>query len=336
MNLKFKTSSILILGVAQLLLLSTCGGRSIEGPDVPAPSIVTDPEELLPLQTPPDDGLLVVATTNIVADIVANVGGEWVQLETLIPAGSDPHAYEPGPGDISAIAGADVIFINGFGLEEPLMDLLANAGGPVISLSDGIKGRNFTVEELGEVPGDDEVRAGALDPHVWFDPGLMEHWVERIRETFGGLDPEHARTYTGNSVNYLEQLRDLDRWIEEKVAAIPEDRRLLVTDHLVFGYFADSYGFEMVGAIIPAASTLAEPSARELAQLEDQISAMGIKAVFIGTAANPTLAETIAADTGVQLVELYTGSLGPPGSPAGDYLGFMRYNVIAIVDSLKD
>lgn len=318
------------------LCLSCCSDPTNQASTPTSPLVFTDPQSLHPLPTPPEGPLSVLATTTIVADVVASVGGELIELQTLIPAGVDPHAYEPAPADLTAIANADVIFVNGFGLEESLMDLLVNAKCPIISLSVGIEGRVFGQEELGDLSEGDEIRVGQIDPHVWFDPASVENWVGRIRETFGRLDPEHARTITGNSGTYLERLKELDHWIEERVAVLPEGRRLLVTDHLVFGYFAERYGFEMVGAIVPAASTLAEPSARELARLEDQILSLGIKAIFIGAPTNPNLAQSIATDTGVRLIQVYTGSLGSPGSAADDYVSFMRYNVNAIVNGLKD
>jgi manganese/iron transport system substrate-binding protein len=336
MNKFQQIGSIILCGTVISSFAIGCQRSPNQPAGAPTPSILTDPETLQPLPTPPSDGLFVIATTNIVGDVIANIGGEWIDLQVLIPAGSDPHAYEPAPGDLSAIAEADVVFINGFGLEESMMDLLANATGPIISLSEGLEGRNFSAEELGRISAEDEIQVGQLDPHVWFDPQSIEYWVVRIRETFGRLDPEHARSYTGNSVNYLDLLRELDGWIEGTIADLPKDKRLLVTDHLVFGYFADKYGFEMVGAIVPAPSTLAEPSARDLAKLEDQIIALGVKAVFIGSATNPSLARSITADTGAQMIQMYTGSLGPPGTSADNYVGFMRYNVTAIVDSLKD
>ncbi|MEM5775715.1 MAG: zinc ABC transporter substrate-binding protein, partial [Anaerolineaceae bacterium] len=160
-------------------------------------------------------------------------------------------------------------------------------------------------------------------------------WVDNIQQALSEADPDHAAVYQANADAYRAQLRDLDAWIREQVAAIPEENRRLVTDHMEQGYFADEYGFTLVGALIPGYSTLSEPSAKDMAEIEDAIRALGVKAVFVGNTINPTLAERVAADTGIQLVYIYSGSLSPAGGEASTYLDYMRYNVNAIVGALK-
>jgi ABC-type Zn uptake system ZnuABC Zn-binding protein ZnuA len=149
------------------------------------------------------------------------------------------------------------------------------------------------------------------------------------------LDPEHRSAYQDNARRYREELSKLDGWIRDVTGSIPADQRVLVLDHLVLGYFADRYGFEMSGAIVPAFSSAAEPSARELAALSEVIITEGVPAIFVGADSNAALSVQIAGDLGIEVVQLYTGSLGPVGGPAGTYLGLMQYNVLAIQQALS-
>jgi len=282
-----------------------------------------------PAQTPATGGKLkVTATTTIVGDVVRNIGGEWIELTVLLPAGADPHNFEPAPRDIAAVSEAQVVFTNGAGLEEFMQRLIENAGGEagVVPLSDGL-------DLITASPEDDE--HGGFDPHVWLDPTNIAQWVPVIEGSLSELDPANAATYQENGARYLEALQELDGWIQEQVSQIPEAGRKIVSDHLVFAYFARRYGFERVGAAVPAFSTLAEPSAQELAALEDQIRQRGVRAILVGSTVNPALSERIASDTGIQVVPIYSGSLSPPDGPAPTYLDYMRYNVNAIVQALR-
>lgn len=172
------------------------------------------------------------------------------------------------------------------------------------------------------------------DPHVWFDPNNVMLWVEVISETLSEADPQHAELYRQNAENYRAEMQELDSWIREQVATIPEENRELVTDHASFGYFAQEYGFEQIGAVIPAPTTEAETSGQQLAALMRTIEEHQVKAVFVSKDIDPSLAERVAEDTGVELVPLYFGSL-TGGEPAENYLDFMRYNVEAVVSALK-
>jgi manganese/iron transport system substrate-binding protein len=272
--------------------------------------------------------LRVVATTSIVADVVQNVGGDRIDLTTLLPLGADPHAFEPTPQDVAAVAGAHIVFANGAGLEAFLDDLLESAGEnvPVVPVSYGV--------ELLTLDGKDE-HGGGMDPHIWFDPNNVLVWTRNIEHALGDLDPGNAAAYAANAATYEAELIALDAWIKQQVAQVPEANRRLVTDHASFAYFARRYGFEQVGAVFPGYSTLAEPSAQELAELEEAIREHGVKAVFVGLTVNPALAERVAEDTDTRLVFLYTGSLSGPDGPASDYLAFMKYNVSAIVEALR-
>lgn len=272
--------------------------------------------------------LKVVATTTIVADVVSQVGGEFITLNTLLPVGVDPHAFEPRPQDLAAVAEADLIFAAGLGLEPFLEPLMASAASRarLVEVSAGIELLPFEGDEDEDLPG---------DPHTWSDPNNVILWSENIAGALAEADAAHAETYAANAEAYVATLRELDAWIRVEAAQIPPERRRLVSDHAVFGYFAEEYGFEQVGTVVGSFSTVASPSARELAALEDAIRAYGVPAIFVGTTVNPALAEQVARDTGIKVVPLYTDSLTPPGGEAESYLEFMRYNVRAMVEALK-
>ena len=268
--------------------------------------------------------LEVAATTSIVGDVVRAIGGDGVIVTVLLPAGADPHAFEPTPKEMASLGDVQTIFANGAGLETFLDSLLASVGVPIVSVSDGIAFRGFAQgsEEQG------------VDPHVWFDPMNVIVWTESIARQFATLDPANAEGYATRALAYEQELKDLDAWIVEAVAAIPRERRKLVSDHEAFGYFVDRYGFDDVGTVIPGLSTLAEPSAQGLAALEDAIREHGVPAIFVGVTVNPALAEQVAQDTGARIVFLYTGALSGTAGPAGTYLDLMRYDVRTIVQAL--
>lgn len=276
-----------------------------------------------------------VATTTLVGDIVRNIGGEKIDLSVLLPVGADPHNFEPAPRDVALVSDADLIFTNGAGLESFMSRLLKNAGGQatVISLSDGLELIPSAEEESHA--GETEISHEGGDPHVWMDPNNVQHWVNRIEQVLSEADPAKAATYKANAQAYRQALTDLDGWISQQVAQVPQANRKIVSDHVVFGYFAKRYGFEQVGAVIPSISTLAAPSAQELADLQDVIQKLGIRAIFVDSAVNPALSQRIASDTGMQLVPIYSGSLSAADGPAATYLDFMRLNVSAIVQALK-
>ncbi len=288
-----------------------------------------------PVDLAPGEKLRVVATTSIVRDVAANVGRDLIDLALLIPTGTDPHSFEPIPQDVAAVADAHVLLANGVGLEGFLEPLLESAGASrrVVELSTGI--RLLDAGEDRDQPAEGEPHHPGMDPHTWTDPNNVMVWVENTERTLSTLDPRNAEAYRANAQAYRAQLDELDRWVREQVARIPVGQRLLVTDHLVFGYLARQYGFTQVGAIIPAYTSLAQPSAKELAELEEAIRDAGVKAVFVGHTVNPNLADTVARDTGTQLVLLYTGSLTENGGDADTYLDYVRYNVSAIVAALK-
>ncbi|HEY4717994.1 MAG TPA: metal ABC transporter substrate-binding protein [Anaerolineales bacterium] len=283
---------------------------------------------LFACSTPPASTgkLNVVASTQILGDVVAAIGGESIELTVLIPPASDPHAFEPVPQDAARLADAELIFINGLNLEEALGQLLSAEGLSAITVSAGVMTIASGVQE-GEPDGS--------DPHVWMNPLNVKIWADNIAAALAAADPQHAAAYRANAAAYQAELDALDAWAVEQFSQIPVEDRVLVTDHESLGYFADHYGFQVVGALIPSRSTVSEPSASQLAELEDAIRHYGVKAVFIGVNTNPQLAERVAADTGVELVLLYIESLSEPGGSASSYLDLIRFDVEAILTALQ-
>jgi manganese/iron transport system substrate-binding protein len=278
--------------------------------------------------------LKVIATTSIVADIVKNVGGDRIALTVLLPVGTDPHSFDPAPADLAAVADAHVVFANGMGLENFLDEMIKNAGGEaaVVQVSHGVEPRQLN---MGREQGQGDPHHDGIDPHTWTSPANAIIFVHNIEHALSALDPANTETYAANATAYEAKLEKLDAWVKAQIDTIPLENRKLVTDHAVFGYYADRYGLEQVGAVIPSFSSAAEPSAKDLAELEAAIKEYEVKAIFVGTSVNPSLSERVAHDTGVKLVTLYTGSLGTKGSGAETYLDYIRYNTEAIVEALK-
>ncbi len=294
------------------LLLAACSGPAPAGDQAP-------------------DRLNVVATTTLVGDVVRVIGGEAIALDVLLPVGAEPHGYQPSPQDLAELSQADLVFVNGLGLEEALMPTLASAVAheKIVAVSDSVE----AIELTGG--GNEEGHEHGLDPHAWTDPNNVMVWTDNIVRALSAANPAQRDGYESRAAAYRQQLTALDAWIRQQVAQIPERKRKLVTDHAVFGYFARRYGLEQVGAVIPGFSALAEPSAQELAALEDAIRGLGVGAIFVGNTVNPSLAERVAKDTNTRLLFIYSDSLSDADGPAATYLDFMRYNVGVFVDGLR-
>jgi manganese/iron transport system substrate-binding protein len=297
-----------------------------------APATESAPQILTAIALARGERLRVLATTSIVADVVAAVGGTRVEVSALVPPGVDPHAFEPTPQDVRSVADAQVVFENGLGLEAFLGDLVqsAGAGAPVVSVSADIEPLPAGLH-AGEDAGTTHAE---WDPHVWLDPQNVILWTSVIEASLTALDPPGAADYARAAEDYRLKLQALDAEVEAQLAAIPQGQRKLVTDHEEFAYFARRYGFEIVGAVIPAPSSAAEPSARELAALEDAIRTTGVRAVFMSSVVSPALARQVAEDTGIRLVTLYTHSLSDSSGPAPSYLALMRLNARLIAEAL--
>jgi len=279
------------------------------------------------------DKLQVVATTTFVGETVQQVGADFIDLTFLLTPGENPHTYEPTPRDMTVLANADVIFINGIGLEIFMEATLDNLSGQtaVVAVSDGIALREISNNHDDDPDGEN----GSQDPHVWLDPNNIMLWTENIASALSRLDEAHAAQYSANAAAYRSELEELDTWALEQITQIPVENRVLVSDHLSFGYFADHYGLVQLGAVIPALTTEAAASGQQLAALQDLILEHEVRAIFISIDFDPSLSKRMAEDTGIKLIPLYLGSLTPSGGPADTYIRFMRYNVNAMVNALK-
>lgn len=278
--------------------------------------------------------LRVLAAESFIADIAQNVAGNRQHVETLMPLGADPHAFEPAPSDVARIAEADILLINGAGLEGWLANLIATASvhATIVEVSAGLEARS---PQPGELAGSAE-HAHEVDPHFWMNPLNVIRYVENIRDALGAADPAGMPEYSANAEAYIARLKQLDAYISQRVAEIPPEKRLLVTNHENFGYLADRYGFTIIGTIIPNVSTEASPSAQQLAQLVDQIRSTGTRAIFLEAGVNPKIAQQIAEETGARVVtDLYTHTLTPADGPAPTYLAMMQYDIGRIVEALK-
>lgn len=266
------------------------------------------------------DAPTVVATTSIWADITANVACDGLaDVDTVVPLGGDPHSFEPSLRDRETLEDATVIVANGLLLEESLADTIAaveSEGTPVLRVGEEVGGVNDS------------------DPHIWFDPTIVAEAVPLIVESLAdaGLDRTALDTCADA---YLAELADLDTEVAEIVAPLPSEDRLLVTNHDSLEYFAQHYGFEVLGSIIPSSSSLAEANAADLDDLADEIASTGVPAIFAETQHSASDADALAGRLdGVEVVTLMTATLGEPGTPAGTYLGWLRQTATTIVDAL--
>jgi ABC-type Zn uptake system ZnuABC Zn-binding protein ZnuA len=288
------------------------------------------------------DRIAVVATTVQIEAITREVGGDRINLDGIVPAGADAHEFEPVASDLAAIDNADVILRHGAGLDEWLDDTLdANSDAPVITVTGGITFEEPALEHAdeegeeaeGEEEGHDEE---GLDPHVWHDPENVKVMTANIAAALAEADPENAATYQANADAYEAKLDATKAEVQAIIDEIPEENRKLVTNHDAFGYFARAFGLQIVGAVIPSSSTEAEPSAQETAELLDTIEREGVKAIFAESSVNPALAETLARDAGITIVDdLYGDSLGDPGSGAETVDGMLLTNARKIAAALK-
>ncbi len=268
----------------------------------------------------------VVATSTLIADWAAEVGGDHIALTGILQPGADPHVYEPVPADSIAFEQADLILYNGYNLEPNLIRLL-NAAGV-----------NAQRAAIGEVvpPLDLETGTSTVpDPHVWGDVSNAVPMVEAIRDQLIELAPDQEALFTQNAAAYIAELNQLDAWIEAQTATIPPDQRQLVTTHDAFQYYASAYGLSVIGTLI-GLSTEEQPSARTVQELVTSIQTLGVPAIFAETTINPQLITTVASEAGVPLAptQLYSDSIGAPGSDGDTYLKMMAANTRAIVENL--
>jgi zinc/manganese transport system substrate-binding protein len=330
-----------------------------------------------------DAPLNVVATTTLIADVAQNVGGDLVTVTSIVPYNTDIHAFQASPADAAAIAEADVVLVNGAGLEAFLAGLEENVTEVELTVvSNGVEMLPFAGEhgheEEGEEHADEESHAdeaehadeetlgvlgveaecgeetdheegeehaeeaaedehghGECDPHVWTDPNNVIVWANNIAAAYAAADPDNAETYQANAEAYIAQLEALDAEIEEILSVIPEDQRVLLTNHEFIGYFAHHYGFEVVATVLGGGTTDAELDPQQMADLITLVQDENVPAIFAEISANTQLADVIAAESGVAVVtSLYSDSLGGEGTPADTYINYVRYNAQTIADAL--
>ncbi|NJP10681.1 MAG: metal ABC transporter substrate-binding protein [Leptolyngbyaceae cyanobacterium RU_5_1] len=269
----------------------------------------------------------VVSTSTILADWTQNIGGDEIQHTSILKPGADPHVYEPVPTDNKAFEAANLILYNGYNLEPGLIRLMESAGSKARKAAVGevVKPLQLTMQGKGTVP----------DPHVWGDPKNAVVMVDRIRDELIQLSPEDKAEFTQNAANLTNELKQLDQWIARQIQTIPANKRQLVTTHDAFQYYARAYGLNVAGTLI-GISTEEQPSAQTVRQLVEAVKTTGTPAIFAETTINPTLIQTVAQSAGVKLAprQLYSDSIGAPGSDGDSYMKMMVANTTAITAAL--
>lgn len=278
-----------------------------------------------------DGRLEIVATTSVLGDIVGEIVGDQAVVDVIIGPGVDPHDFQASARQVAQVAESDLVVAIGLGLEESLLDVIDSQAGEALLLGPELDPIPFTGPDHHDEDDEDGGHSEALDPHVWLDPVRMAAAVPLIAERLEALDP--GLDLQARADAYVERLEALDQEISETLSSIPEDRRRLVTSHEALGYFADRYDFEIVGVIVAGGSTIAEPSAADLANLAEAIESAGVAAIFTDAYNPTTLADAVASEVGgdVLVVPLITGSLT---DEATSYLEMMRTNATRIADAL--
>jgi zinc/manganese transport system substrate-binding protein/manganese/iron transport system substrate-binding protein len=272
-----------------------------------------------------DSRVRVVATLEIFADMARNVGGDEVDVDALLPAGADPHTFEVAPTRVVDIVEADIVIMNGLGLEESIHDVIeTNAEGEVIELAAG----------LPILDGEDAqggAREHSANPHLWLDARLAARYVESIRDAMIAVDPSRRATYESNATAYLEEIGQLDREIEDAVSSIPAERRKLVTLHDAFPYFASRYGLEIVAVAVPSPGQ--EPSAKDIADLAAVLRSEDVPAVFAEPQFSSSVLDAAAGDAGVRVLDLLSDAYA---SDVDSYLELMRFNAGQLIEGLGE
>ena len=271
--------------------------------------------------------LSVVATFSILGDLVANVGGDRVEVTALVGPNSDTHVFSPTPADAKKLAAAKVVFVNGLGLEGWMTRLVSASGSQAQTFvaSTGIKTRKM----------EDDHHPGRMvtDPHAWQSIANARIYVANIRDGLGKADPAGKSAYDANAAAYLAKLDALEQEVKTAIGKIPADHRRIITTHDAFGYFGGAYGMEFISP--KGLSTDAQPSARDMARIIAQIRKQKIPAVFMENITDPRLMQQIAKETGARIGgTLYSDALSDAKGPAGTYIDMMRSNVGELTKAL--
>ncbi|QCR20471.1 metal ABC transporter substrate-binding protein [Agrococcus sp. SGAir0287] len=300
-----------------------------------------------------DGTLRVVATTTQMGDVVREIVGDDAQVTQLLQPGQSAHSYDPTPEALTALANADVLVINGAGLEEWLDDTIEASGfdGELVDASadvhlhegeahdhgDDEHAEEEHADEATASDGHDDHDHGGTDPHVWSDPHQVVHMAETIGAALAAADPADAAAIEASTADYVAQLEALDEWVHASIEQVPAEQRLLVTNHDTFSYLAEATGITIVGSVMPSFDDNAEPSAADIDALVAAIRDSGVRAVFSETSIDPQIAQTIASEADVEVYSgedaLYADSLGAEGTPGATYVGSVIHNVTLIVES---
>jgi zinc/manganese transport system substrate-binding protein len=299
------------------------------------------------LATPAEAKVKVVTSFSILADITSNIGGDAIELTTLVPAGADAHTYEPKPDDLKAIATADVVIVNGLGFEgwQTRLFEAANFKKRVVTATDGVKVRYSEAKERSEVEAHSETETNSaehehdhghsdLDPHAWQNAANIGQYVKNITVGLCAADSTNCKNFEARAKSYSDQIAVLDGEIKEILGATKPEDRVVITSHEAFGYFADAY--EMTFLAPEGMSTEAEASAKDVAKVISQIRERKAKALFLENISDPRLLEQIASETGLQSGgTLYSDALAQAPDAASTYIGMMRHNAKAIASAMS-
>jgi zinc/manganese transport system substrate-binding protein len=283
----------------------------------------------LPANADAADKIKAVASFSIIGDMVKQVGGDRIELATLVGPDGDAHVFEPTPADAKTLAGAQILFVNGLGFEGWMDRLEKSSGfnGKTVVASEGVKPRTMMEEEGGK---EEEI----TDPHAWQSLANGKLYVANIRDGLIAADPDGKAIYEANAAKYLDQIAQEDEAVKAALAKLPEDRRKIITSHDAFGYFGAAYGLKVIAP--EGVSTEAEASAKDVAKIIRQIKAEHVPAVFMENITDHRLLDQIAKETGAKIGgTLYTDALSPPDGPAPSYLDMFRNNVGALTAALS-
>ncbi|MEM9502317.1 MAG: zinc ABC transporter substrate-binding protein [Pseudomonadota bacterium] len=278
-----------------------------------------------------EERLTVVATTGMIADAVTNIGGDLVEVQALMGAGVDPHAYRQTRTDIVAMANADLVLWNGLYLEAQMEDFLIGLGegGNVVAVAEAVPENLLLGSEDYE---------GRFDPHLWMNPNLWSRVVINIRDALVDVHPESADAFNANADAYLAELSDLARYTNEVLSSVPVESRVVLSAHDAFNYFGNAYGFEVVG--IQGISTESEAGLQRIGALVDMLVENDIRAVFVETSVSDRNIQALiegAAAEGHEVViggELFSDAMGEPGTYEGTYIGMIDHNATTISAAL--
>jgi manganese/iron transport system substrate-binding protein len=276
-----------------------------------------------------DDKPDVVATSTIIADLTKKIGGEEIDLTSILQPGTDPHVYEPVPRDTIYLEEAELILYNGYNLEPGLIKLIKAAG---------VKADKLAVGEVAEpLQLDKGGKATVPDPHIWGDVENAIKMATAIRDALIKLSPEDKAEFTENAEELINELQELDSYITQQIATIPQEKRKLITTHDAFQYYGRAYNIPVAGTLI-GISTEEQPSAQTVKKLVEEVKRTGVKAIFAETTINPALIKTVAEEAKVKLApnELYSDSIGAPGSKGDSYIKMMKANTSTIVEALRE